>query len=133
MQTYTDGDFWLTEALEADPAVMRELGGPVERDKLPEIDRRRLADPWWFKIVAEPGGPAVGTIGVWETRHGDEDLHETGWMVLPAHQGRGIAPLVRGADTADRLGGPHRGERVRQDGGHGGAHRPARQLHAVGR
>jgi hypothetical protein len=48
---------------------------------------RRLADPWWFKIVAEPGGPAVGTIRVWETRHGDEDLHETGWMVLPAHHG----------------------------------------------
>jgi RimJ/RimL family protein N-acetyltransferase len=91
LQTYTDGDFWLTEALETDPAVMRELGGPIERDKLPEIHRRRLVDPWWFKIVAEPGGPAVGTIGVWETRHGDEVLHETGWMVLPAYQGRGIA------------------------------------------
>jgi RimJ/RimL family protein N-acetyltransferase len=28
---------------------------------------------------------------VWETRHGDDTLYETGWMVLPAHQGRGIA------------------------------------------
>lgn len=88
---YTDADFTLTEALETDPEVMRELGGPIERDKLPEIHRRRLADPWWFKIVVEPGGPAVGTIGVWETRHGDETLLETGWMVLPAYQGRGIA------------------------------------------
>jgi RimJ/RimL family protein N-acetyltransferase len=33
----------------------------------------------------------VGTIGVWDTQHGNEALHETGWMVLPAHQGRGIA------------------------------------------
>src|SRR6266545_7606058 len=56
---------------------MRELAGPIERDRLPQIHRRRLADPWWFKIVAEPSGPAVGTIGVWETRHGDEDLHES--------------------------------------------------------
>jgi RimJ/RimL family protein N-acetyltransferase len=91
LQAYTDGDYWLTEALETDAEVMCELGGPIEPNRLPEIHRRRLADPWWFKIVAEPGGPAVGTIGVWETRHGDEDLHETGWMVLPAHQGRGIA------------------------------------------
>jgi RimJ/RimL family protein N-acetyltransferase len=91
LQVYADADFALTEALETDPDVMRELGGPIEREKLPEIHRRRLADPWWFKIVADAGGPAVGTIGVWETTHGDETLHETGWMVLPAHQGRGIA------------------------------------------
>jgi RimJ/RimL family protein N-acetyltransferase len=91
LHTYTNGDFWLTEALETDPEVMGELGGPIERDKLPEIHRRRLAERWWFKIVAEAGPPAVGTIGVWETRHRDRDLHETGWMVLPAHQGRGIA------------------------------------------
>jgi RimJ/RimL family protein N-acetyltransferase len=91
LEAYTDRDFWLTEALETDPEVMRELGGPIERDKLPGIHRRRLGDPWWFKIATEAGGPAVGTIGVWETQHGDETLHETGWMVLPAYQGRGIA------------------------------------------
>ena len=91
LQTYTDDDYWLTEALETDPEVMRELGGPIERKRLPEIHHRRLGDPWWFKIVAVPGEPAVGTIGVWDTRHDGEDLHETGWMVLPAHQGRGIA------------------------------------------
>jgi RimJ/RimL family protein N-acetyltransferase len=91
LQAYTDADLALTEALETDPDVMRELGGPIERDKLPEIHRGRLGDPWWFKIVEEPGGPAVGTIDVWETRHGDASLHETGWMVLPAHQGRGVA------------------------------------------
>ncbi|HTE61663.1 MAG TPA: GNAT family protein, partial [Solirubrobacteraceae bacterium] len=91
LRAYTDADLALTEALETDPQVMRHLGGPIELEKLPEIHRRRLADPWWFTIVAEPGGPAVGTIGAWETRHGGAVLHETGWMVLPAHQGRGIA------------------------------------------
>ncbi len=91
LRRYTDADFALTEALETDPDVMRELGGPIDREKLPEIHRRRLDDPWWFTIVPEAGGPAVGTIGVWERGHGGETLHETGWMVLPAYQGRGIA------------------------------------------
>jgi RimJ/RimL family protein N-acetyltransferase len=90
LQRYTDADFWLTEALETDPEVMRELGGPIERARLPEIHRRRIADPWWFKIV-DPAGAAVGTIGVWEKSHGAERVHETGWMVLPSQQGRGIA------------------------------------------
>ena len=91
LRAYGEGDFWLTEALETDPEVMSALGGPIDRARLLEVHRRRLADAWWFKIVAEPGGPAVGTIGVWETGHRGQSLHETGWMVLPAHQGRGIA------------------------------------------
>jgi RimJ/RimL family protein N-acetyltransferase len=91
LAAYTDADVALTEALETDPGVMRELGGPIARSELPETHRRRLDDPWWFKIVAEPGGPGVGTIGIWEKEHGGETIHETGWMVLPEFQGRGIA------------------------------------------
>jgi hypothetical protein len=71
LQAYSDADLWLTEALETDPDVMRHLGGPIEREKLAEVHRRRVADPWWFTVAAGPDGPAVGTIGVWETRHGD--------------------------------------------------------------
>jgi RimJ/RimL family protein N-acetyltransferase len=112
LQAYLDRDYWLTEALETDPEVMRELGGPTERERLPGLHRRRLADPWWFTIVTEPGGPGVGTIGVWETRHGDEDLHETGWMVLPSHQGRGIASaaltlLIERVSVAPRVPSIH--------------------------
>jgi RimJ/RimL family protein N-acetyltransferase len=91
LAAYTDADLPLTEALQTDPEVMRELGGPIARSELPETHRRRVEDPWWFKIVAEPGGPAVGTIGIWEREHGGATIHETGWMVLPAFQGRGIA------------------------------------------
>jgi RimJ/RimL family protein N-acetyltransferase len=112
LRAYTDADLALTEALETDPAVMRELGGPIEREKLPAIHRRRLGDPWWFKIVADAGGPAVGTIGVWETAHGEETLYETGWMVLPAHQGRGIASgaltlLIARVQAEPRFGAIH--------------------------
>jgi RimJ/RimL family protein N-acetyltransferase len=91
LRAYTDADLALTEALETDPEVMRELGGPIARERLPAVHRRRLADPWWFTIGVEPDGPPVGTIGIWETEHDGHALHETGWMVLPAYQGRGIA------------------------------------------
>jgi RimJ/RimL family protein N-acetyltransferase len=91
LRAYTDADLALTEALETDPDVMRQLGGPIPPERLPEIHRRRLGDPWWFVIAGEPDGPGVGTIGIWETQHDGVPLHETGWMVLPAYQGQGIA------------------------------------------
>lgn len=89
LETYTDADFALIEALETDPEAMRHLGGPIDRERLATVHRRRLDEPWWFKVTA--AGEAVGTIGVWKMEHGEETIHETGWMVLPAHQGRGIA------------------------------------------
>jgi RimJ/RimL family protein N-acetyltransferase len=88
---YTATDLPLTEALETDPDVMRELGGPIAASALPAIHERRLNDPWWLKIVPEDAGPAVGTIGIWEKNLDRAIIHETGWMVLPAFQGRGIA------------------------------------------
>ena len=91
LAAYEDADFALTETLETDPVVMRELGGPTDPSRLPEVHRRRLGDPWWFKIVPEPSGPPAGTIGIWEKELDGETIHETGWMVLPAFQGRGVA------------------------------------------
>jgi RimJ/RimL family protein N-acetyltransferase len=91
LAAYEDADFALTETLETDPVVMRELGGPTDPSRLPEVHLRRLGDPWWFKIVPEPSGPPAGTIGIWEKELDGETIHETGWMVLPAFQGRGVA------------------------------------------
>ena len=88
---YEDADFALVEALETDPNMMRELGGPVDHARLVTVHRRRLNEPWDFKIVPSVGEPAVGTIGVWEAEHNGQTIHETGWMVLPQFQGRGIA------------------------------------------
>ena len=93
---YGDADFALTEALETDPVVMRELGGPIDRARLAEIHQRRLGDPWWFKIVPIPSGPPAGTIGIWEKELDGTTIHETGWMVLPSFQGRGVATAALG-------------------------------------
>jgi RimJ/RimL family protein N-acetyltransferase len=93
--TYTDGDLALTEALECDPEVMSELGGPHPKEEIPRIHRMRLDrianGEWWFKIVPDPSGPPAGAIGIWETTWSESRIHEVGWMVLPAFQGRGIA------------------------------------------
>lgn len=88
---YTDADLALTEALETDPQVMRELGGPIHRSRIPEIHCRRLNDPWWLKITLDRHEPAVGTIGIWEKEMDGTTIHETGGLVLPAFQGRGVA------------------------------------------
>lgn len=93
--TYTDSDLPLTEALECDPAVMKELGGPIAKDAIPETHRRRIdavaQGGWWFKIVPEASGPAAGTIGIWRSEWRGREIHEAGWMVLPSFQGWGIA------------------------------------------
>jgi RimJ/RimL family protein N-acetyltransferase len=92
---YTDDDMWLTEALETDPRVMAELGGPWPREKIPEIHRRRLAaiakGAWSLKVVPEPGGQPVGAVMIWNSEFEGQPISETGWTILPEHQGRGYA------------------------------------------
>jgi hypothetical protein len=87
LRLYGDADLGLTEAMETDPVVMRELGGPVSRGEIPALHRRRLdtvaRDPWWFVIVTDDGQGA-GEIGIWETRHEGAVLHEAGWSSTAA-------------------------------------------------
>ncbi|MGK9147816.1 GNAT family N-acetyltransferase [Plantibacter flavus] len=83
------------------PEMTTFLGGPESREKL--LDRHERYQRYWrtgearmYRIVLdEPDGPALGTgvglIGFWSTTHGDEAVHETGWSVESAYQGRGIA------------------------------------------
>jgi RimJ/RimL family protein N-acetyltransferase len=90
LSAYTDADIALTEAMETDRVVMAELGGPVPAEAIPALHRRRLGDPWWLVVVTDEGERA-GTIGIWETEHDGAVVHETGWMLLPAFHGRGLA------------------------------------------
>ena len=94
---YEDSDLALSEALETDPEVMRELGGPIDPARLREVAHpRRVDDPWYFTIIPDPGGPKAGTIGIWDKELDGAVIHETGWMVLPAFQRRGIATRALG-------------------------------------
>jgi RimJ/RimL family protein N-acetyltransferase len=91
---YGESDLWLTRVLETDPEVMKELGGPNSDEVIEAAHRKRLvvaASDWWFTIVPEEGTRPVGTIGVWPIEWEGAPAYETGWMLLPPFQGRGLA------------------------------------------
>ena len=44
-----------------------------------------------FKVVEAATGESVGSVGYWERESHEGQVWETGWMVLPEFQGRGIA------------------------------------------
>jgi RimJ/RimL family protein N-acetyltransferase len=100
--------------METDPEVMAELGGPVPREEIPAMHRRRLegvaADPWWFVIVTDDE-ETVGEIGIWETEHHGATVHETGWMLARAFHGRGLASAALGL-LLDRARAEPRFERL---------------------
>jgi RimJ/RimL family protein N-acetyltransferase len=96
LRRYRDDDLELTEALECDPGVMGDLGGPADPADLVEAHARRVADEWYLTIVPRPGGPPAGTIGIWDSELHGSPIHEVGWMVLPAAQGRGVASRALG-------------------------------------
>jgi RimJ/RimL family protein N-acetyltransferase len=87
LEKWADGDFSLLAALNGDPDMMRFLGGPESQEKLVERQAKyEKQGSGMFKIML--GDEAVGSVGYWE-REGAG--FETGWAVLPAFQGRGIA------------------------------------------
>jgi RimJ/RimL family protein N-acetyltransferase len=100
LRPYADEHLALTEALELDPEVMSELGGPADPADLGRVHRMRIETvargEWYFVIVPEPSAPPVGSIGIWESTISGSKVHEVGWMVLPEFQGRGIASEALG-------------------------------------
>jgi RimJ/RimL family protein N-acetyltransferase len=71
------------------------LGGPETPEKLAaRLARYRAAivpEGRMFKVVDAATGEGVGSVGYWERVERGETVYETGWHVLPAFQGRGIA------------------------------------------
>ena len=95
LRLYADEDLWLTEALETDPEVMAHLGGVIPREQIAKIHERRAKgtaeEGGFYVIIPDAESGPVGTVGIWETQWEGETVHETGWMLLPAFQGRGLA------------------------------------------
>ena len=105
------GDLPLLEKLLGDPVMMEHLGGPESHEQLLERQERYeqigdLGTGRMFKIIDEASGEAVGSVGYWDRLEGEEQVYETGWSVIPAFQGRGIAGagtvLVIDAARAER-------------------------------
>ena len=96
LEPWGEGDLPLLEKLLGDPEMTVHLGGPESAEKLAERQAKyeRLSDSGtdrMFKIVDEETGEAVGSVGYWDKTWREQEVYETGWSVLPAFQGRGIA------------------------------------------
>lgn len=103
LRAWTDDDLPLLRGLLADPEMMTYLGGPETEEKLQERHGRYLAIDSTgtgrvFVITVGPERTAAGWVGYWQTTWHGEPAWETGWSVLPAFQGRGLAS--RGAALA---------------------------------
>ncbi|MER7999420.1 GNAT family N-acetyltransferase [Streptomyces sp. NPDC095613] len=114
LEPWTEDDLGLLRATNA-PELMHHLGGPETEEQLLGRHRRYVAlsaarpeEGRMFRIVLLPGGEAVGTIGFWERVWQGQCVYETGWTVLGAYQGRGMAAAAAEAVV----------ERARAAGGH---------------
>jgi RimJ/RimL family protein N-acetyltransferase len=72
--------------------MMTHLGGPEPPEKIAERQARyEQPGSRQFMVVLEATGEAVGWVGYWEREWRDAEVYETGWSVLPALHGQGIA------------------------------------------
>jgi RimJ/RimL family protein N-acetyltransferase len=99
LEPWAEGDLPLLEQLMGDPQMTAHLGGPESREKIAERQTRyeRLGASGkgrMFKIVDAATGEAAGSVGYWERTWRGEQVYETGWSVIPAFQGRGIAGMA---------------------------------------
>lgn len=76
------------------PAMTAHLGGPETEDEVTARHNNYLRywrDGTARMFAVKAYGVTAGAIGWWSTRWRDEDVHETGWFVVPEMQGLGIA------------------------------------------
>jgi RimJ/RimL family protein N-acetyltransferase len=100
LEPWAEGDLPLLRKLLGDPEMTEYLGGPESEEKLAERQARyENLDPdrgRMFKIVEAESGEPAGSVGYWEKDWREQQVYETGWSVLPAFQGRGIAVAATG-------------------------------------
>ncbi|MGW7462276.1 GNAT family N-acetyltransferase [Streptomyces sp. NPDC054797] len=97
LEPWGAGDFWLLER-KNEPVMTEHLGGPESEERLADrqcryeaMSVREPAAGRMFRVVLEPSGESVGTVGFWEREWQDEPVYEAGWGILPEFQGRGLA------------------------------------------
>lgn len=77
------------------PAMTAHLNGPESDDEILARHERylRLVDAGEARmfVIEDAAGRALGSIGHWKVDWRAEPAWETGWFVLPAAQGRGVA------------------------------------------
>ena len=110
LEPWGKDDLGLVRRLMGDAAMTEHLGGPESEEKL--LDRQRRYEregSGMFKVVDEESGEAAGSVGYCEKDWRGETVYETGWMILPEFQGRGLAvAATRKVIEATRAARKHR-------------------------
>jgi RimJ/RimL family protein N-acetyltransferase len=96
LEMMTAEDVELRLRTETDPVMMAELGGPrppedIKRAHTTAVVMAAEGRCWALKVIPDGSAVAAGWVGVFESSHAGETIYETGWMVLPEFQNRGIA------------------------------------------
>src|ERR1700753_2450917 len=103
LEAWTQDDPALLQATNT-PAMTEHLGGPETEDQVRQRHRRylELDAPGAGQMLAVTlrGGERAGIIGYWERAWRDDLTYETGWSILPAFQGRGLATAAARAVAA---------------------------------
>lgn len=94
LSPWSEEDLWI-ELRANVPEMTEHLGGVEPEERVLDRHRRFLALPvdgtgQMFRMEL-PGAPGVGGVGYWEREWQGEPVYEMGWIVLPEHQGRGVA------------------------------------------
>ena len=110
LQPWSEDDLPLLHKLLGDPEMMAHLGGPESPEQIAQRHQRYLQLPetdHMFKIVSSSSSEPLGSIGYWEKVWRDRSVYETGWLILPAYQGQGIATKA-GAAVIEHARHEHR-------------------------
>ena len=96
LKLWSAADLHLLERTMGDAEMTKYLGGPESAEKLAERQVRYeqlggTGTGEMFAVVDDATGEPVGSVGYWEKEWRSGTVYETGWFVLPASQGRGIA------------------------------------------
>ena len=110
LRPLTREDLRLYERIYRDPRMWVELGGVLDLDTTESFERAVAlveADRHWVLVIVADDGDSVGTVSLWNHEWEGAAIDEIGWMVLPEHQGRGLASAgvteaLRRADAAGR-------------------------------
>lgn len=97
LRPLTSKDLRLYARIYTEPQMWSELGGVVQQDMAAKLDRDVAsveADRHWVLVIVDDDGSAVGTVSFWDHDWQGQSIDEIGWMVLPEHQGRGIASIA---------------------------------------
>jgi RimJ/RimL family protein N-acetyltransferase len=101
LRRWTPDDLALLQRLTGDPAMMEHTGGPETPEKIQKRLQMYCRDSQtsnihMFVIVLQPENNGIGSVGFWEREWYGERVWESGWRILPEHQGQGIASRAIG-------------------------------------